>query len=208
LLYNKSGAAATFKPSCKTAAAVCKLQSSHDKTAATEWRSRCAVQLHISPAMLAFPLPWRPGLPAVAAAELYWWWGSLGPQQARRGEHGGWVGVEKAPLCREALHEARESVSKLFLSQHLWPHAIVQVAAQECNNAIGCWTWCRHIDTVQKSDAEQFKMDDLLRCGATLCCQPHTHAVSDIWLEKQWTHLRSALAQALVGDAGLWACCV
>jgi len=65
----------------------------------------------------------------VAAAELGWWPGSLGPQQAGRGEHGGWVELGKAPLCREALHEARGSVGKQLLRQHLHLHAIVQAAA-------------------------------------------------------------------------------
>ena len=69
--------------------------------------------------MPAVPLPWRPGLPAVAAAELYWWRGSLGLQQAGRGGHGGWVGLEKAPLYMEALHEARGSVSKQLMRQYL-----------------------------------------------------------------------------------------
>jgi len=79
------------------------------------------LQLHVSPAMPAcsFPLPWRLGLPAVVAAEPCWRLGSLGLQQAGRGEHGGWVGLEQAPLCREALHEARGSVCKQLLRHHL-----------------------------------------------------------------------------------------
>lgn len=75
------------------------------------------------------PLPWRLGLPAVAAAEPYCRWGSLGLQQAGRSEHGGWVGLEKAPLCREAWHEARGSVCKQLLRQRLYLHAIVHAAA-------------------------------------------------------------------------------
>ena len=86
--------------------------------------------------MPASPFPWRPGLPAVVASELYWGRGSLGLQQAGRAEHGGWVELEKESLCKEALHEARGSVRKQLLRQHLWLHAIIPVAAQQRNDLL------------------------------------------------------------------------